>query len=316
MKKIFIILSVSFIISFIFFIYKKSTFSKNNFSIGILQTASHPALNAVTNNFIQTIKKELGQNTNIILKNADGSVTQAYTIAQQFSFDDSIDSFFTVGTLATQALHQQEKKRPIVIAAVSDPAALGLVYPKSNICGITDMSPIKEIFETITEIFKNKTIGILYTIGETNSQNILKKIDTEAEKNNYQIKKFGFMNETEVATVTDLACRRADVLFLPTDNVVASSIELISDIAKKQHIPIVMSDNSLLSHGGIFSQGIDYNDQGVESAHIMLLILKKNKKPSELSILSPKKMNLYINKKMIDFYQLTIGINKLYQYIN
>ena len=54
-KNILFVLSV-FVFSVLFFVFKKSVIDKNTFTVGILQTASHPALDNVRDGFIEKIK--------------------------------------------------------------------------------------------------------------------------------------------------------------------------------------------------------------------------------------------------------------------
>src|SRR5262249_48627479 len=146
-------------------------FKKSNntaaYTIGILQTASHPALDAVRDGFIEELKQKLGNSVAFVIQNAQGTVASAHTIAQQFHANTQYDAFFDIATPAAQALSAVEKEKPIIIAAVTDPYALGLVHPTSNVCGVTDMIDIKAEIDMLTALIPTaQSVGILYTAGE------------------------------------------------------------------------------------------------------------------------------------------------------
>lgn len=316
MKKIAFFLLIGGIIaisSFFFYMIKKEKIT--NFTIGILQTASHPALDSACQEFINTIQSKLGNDTNFILKNAQGNPNAAYCIASQFSSNKKIDAFFTLGTLATQALHQKEKHKCIILSAVSDPSKIGVVYENSNVCGITDSANVESIANNILAIFPKKKIGILYTIGELNSESIIEKIEAIFKKKGINFEIFGFNSELDIRTVTELACRNSSILLLPTDNTIALSIQLISDIAKKYTIPIITMDVLLLPFNCCFAQGANYKEQGAQCALFIYDILKQKKNINEIGIIQPNLDTLYINEKMAANYKISIpkNINTVYR---
>src|SRR5258708_16922137 len=78
---------------------------KNNNSllkIGILQTASHPALDAAREGFIDTLNAHLGNNVEYVVYNAQGSIVTAHTIAEHLHADDSINAVYAIATPTLQ----------------------------------------------------------------------------------------------------------------------------------------------------------------------------------------------------------------------
>ena len=215
------------------------------YTVGILQTASHPALDAVLDGFKAELKELMGDMTvDFVVQNAQGSVSSAHTIAQQFHGSQKYDLFFTIATPAAQAMHAVEKERPIIIAAVTDPNALGLVYPESNVCGVTDMIDVPAEVTMLTKLVPSaKNIGLLYTTGETNSLAAVEIMKAELLQHGLTPIDFAVSGEQDMQAVVELACRKSDLILAPTDNVVASTISLITMITNKNKKPLIVSDN-------------------------------------------------------------------------
>ena len=298
MKKL-IIFFVAVILAFILVKQLKKNRSTTKYTIGILQTASHPALDAARSGFTDALKETFGDTIHCIIQNAQGSIITAHTIAQQFHTNPQIDCFFTIATPAAIALSTVEKKRPIVIAAVTDPQALGLIHPTTNVCGVRDMINVKAEINMLAQLVPQaKTIGILYTSGETNSLTMVQEMHKELEKHNLISLDFTVLNETEIPTAVGLACRKTDALLAPTDNTVAATISLISTITHEHKKPLFVSDNMLVKFGALAARGIDYKESGKQAAAMVQKILIGHKKPAELSIENGHTEKIIINSKI------------------
>jgi len=278
------------------------------YTVGILQTASHPALDAVLQGFQVELQKLMGdEEIAFVVQNAQGSVSSAHTIAQQFHGSSKYDLFFTIATPAAQAMHAVEKKRPIMIAAVTDPVALGLVYPKSNICGVTDMIDVPAEVSMLHALVSDaKNIGLLYTVGETNSLILIDIMKKELIKLGLTPVDFAVGSEADMQAMVELACRKVDLLLAPTDNVVASTIPLITTITKKYKKPFIVSDNMLVTAGALASQGVDYKTSGEQAAYGAYQLLTQNKNVYEVGIEQTKSDKIFINEQIMKFLELSV----------
>lgn len=310
MKKIIIVISgVLFCLCLYILIQKKSQVTeKATYTIGILQTASHPALDSVLQGFQQELKKMLGDTTvAYVVQNAQGSVSSAHTIAQQFHGSSKYDLFFTIATPAAQAMHAVEKERPIILAAVTDPSALGFVYAGSNVCGVTDMIDISSEVAMLHALVPDaKNIGLLYTIGEMNSLVLVEIMKSKLQDLGLNPIDFAVSGEADIQAVVELACRKSDLILAPTDNVVASTISLITMITKKYKKPLIVSDNMLVSSGALAAQGVDYYASGQQAAGCAFQLLVEHKKPSEVSIQQTKSEQIFMNKQTLNDCGLSV----------
>jgi len=277
------------------------------YTIGILQTASHPALDACRQGFTKTLTEKLNGDVHFIVQNAQGSIPQAHAIAEQFYANKQLNGFFTIATPATQALASLEKERPIFIAAVTDPHSLGLISPTTNVCGTSDMINVPELIDLLTTLTPStKKVGILYTAGETNSLVAAQKIHNELTHRHITALDFTINNESDVQATVESACKKVDALVTPTDNTVASTISLIASITCNHKIPLIVSFEAAAQAGALAAQGVDYTVSGNQTAEIAYQVLVEGKKPYDLSIEHVKGEQLFINKETLNALNLSL----------
>ncbi|MBX9744254.1 MAG: ABC transporter substrate-binding protein [Chlamydiales bacterium] len=158
------------------FTLKKPSNSEDVITIGILQTASHPALDQARDGFMAEMRRLSTKKIDFVVQNAEGNLTQAQSIAENFHSRKKISAIFAIGTPAVQAAARAEKEKPIFIAAVSDPLSLGIIHPNTNICGTTDQVNTDAQADLILKLVpKVQTVALIYNPSENNSQIMIKK---------------------------------------------------------------------------------------------------------------------------------------------
>ncbi len=277
------------------------------YTIGILQTASHPALDAAREGFMQELQSTLGNEVAFVIQNAQGSVSQAHSIAQQFHANKKMNGFFAIATPAAQAMSAVEKERPIIISAVTDPLALGIIHPTTNVCGTKDMIDVKAEIDMLLHLVPHAHhVGLVYTSGEVNSRALSKLMRKELEARGIVVSDFAFGSEADVHAMVELACRKADVILAPTDNTVASTIAVIAATALKHKKPLFVSDNMLVKSGALAARGVDYKTGGKRAAQIAHEVIVEGKKPFEVPVEQPKCEQIFINQTTLEALGLTI----------
>ena len=300
-------LMAAVVLSFVIAQQVKKPATTAKYTIGILQTASHPALDAVRDGFMEELQSKFGGDVAFVVQNAQGSISQAHTIAQQFHANRQLNGVFAIATPAAQAMSAVDKVKPIVIAAVTDPNALGLIYPMTNVCGVTDAINVSAEIDMLVQLVPSaKTVGLLYTSGETNSLVMAKQMRQELEARGLVVTDFAVSNESDLAALTELACRKVDVLLAPTDNMVASAISLITTIMLKYKKPFIVSDNMLLKFGPLAARGVDYKASGKQAAQLAYKVVVEGKKPYELPIEQADSTKAFVNQATLDALGLVI----------
>ena len=66
----------------------------------------------------------------------------------------------------------------------------------------------------------------------------------------------------DLASVTQAACDASDVIYIPTDNTVASNTESVANVALAAGVPIVGGDPGICSGCGVATIATDYYELG------------------------------------------------------
>lgn len=127
--------------------------------IGVIQFIEHGSLNQAYDGFVKRLNDRgyiEGENLKIDLQNGQGEQANCQTIAGQFAVSD-YDLILAIATPAAQAAANVIKDKPILVTAVTDLETAQLVdsndAPGGNVSGTSDMTPIKDQIELITELF-------------------------------------------------------------------------------------------------------------------------------------------------------------------
>ncbi len=273
--------------------------------IGITQIVEHPALDAAREGFIEVLKaSEFGDRIEFESKSAQGDMAIAQSIAESF-VNDKKSMILAIATPTAQASFNATKEIPILITAVTDPKSAGLIG--DNVTGTSDATPLEKQFTLLKKIYPDaKKIGIIYNIGEQNSEIQVAQAKDLAGKFGFTIEAVGVSNINEISQGLDALLDKVDALYAPTDNLIASSMPLIAEksIAKKKGI--IASEKGMVEAGALATEGISYYELGKQTGEMAIKVLK-GEKPSSLEIKTLEKTELVINTKTFAALGLTIS---------
>lgn len=273
--------------------------------IGISQFVEHGALDSAREGFEEALKDEgFGEDkVEIDYQNAQTDSSINDNIAKKFTSEKK-DLLFGISTQSAQALYNANKETPIVITAVTDPVgaelAKSLEKTETNVTGTTDNIDIEVQFKLIKEILpKAKKIGILFNSAEQNSEVQVKAAKEKAKDFDFEIVEGGVTGTNDVAQVTDSLVDKVDVIYVPTDNIVVSSLPVVYDRTISKKIPIIGSEKGQVENGALATEGINYKDLGYQTGKMAAEILN-GKKPQDMPIKSTEKFDLIINKDILE----------------
>lgn len=279
-----------------------SSASEKKVRIGIVQIVEHPALDAARKGFLDTLKAkgyEEGKNLEVDYENAQGDQTMLQTIAKKL-VSNKPDLILAIATPSAQAVAAETTTIPILITAVTDPVAAKLVKsnekPRTNVTGTTDMNPVKEQIELVKKFVPKATkIGVIYNAGEVNSQVQVDKVKEVAGKNGLTVVEATVSSSSEVMQAAQSLVGRVQAIYLPTDNVVASSVQSVVKVAEKNALPVIAGEKGMVDNGALATIGIDYYKLGQQTAEMAIRVLN-GEKPENMPIESQKEYKLFINK--------------------
>lgn len=281
------------------------------FSIGISQIIENPVLDLAREGFIDALKEkgyEDGKNIKIDTQFAQGDIALTTTIAQNF-VSQKKDLIFAISTPSAQSAFQSTKEIPILFTAVTDPVSAGLVKnldsPEGNITGTTDLVPVDKQLELGKKIFPNvKKVGIPYNTSEVNSQVQVELAKEAAEKQGLEIVDIPVTNSSEIEPALRAKVQEIDLLFLPSDNLIASSMSIITKVALDNKIGTIGVDEPMVKNGALACEGLDYYKLGYETG-LMAVDIMNGKEIKDISVFRPKDTQLTINQNIAN----KLGIN-------
>jgi len=84
---------------------------------------------------------------------------------------------------------------------------------------------------------------------------------------------YTFTDTNDVFSVTHTACAGSDVIFVPTDNTVATCKEVIRNAVEAENTPIIGADKDVCSVCGVATLSVDYYELGRVSGEMAYEIL-------------------------------------------
>lgn len=285
--------------------------SSKKYTIGICQLMEHEALDAATKGFKDTLTKKLGtDNVEFDEQNAQGESTNCSTICNGF-VTSNVDLILANATGALQAATQATADIPILGTSVSDYAtALNIKDWKgktgTNVSGTSDLAPIDQQEAILKEIIPNaKKVGILYCSSEPNSAYQSKLMQEALKKDGIAYKEYTAADSNEIQSVTTTACDECDVLYVPTDNTMASSVNTIKNVAIPAGIPMIAGEKGICA-AGVATLSIDYYNLGCQTGEMAYDILKNKKKAGDMEVQFAKKLTKMYNAENAKALNITI----------
>ncbi|NLW55578.1 MAG: ABC transporter substrate-binding protein [Firmicutes bacterium] len=271
--------------------------------IGIVQIVEHPALDSARDGFIERLAEHgyvEGENVTYQIQNAQGEMATANTIAQKFK-NERLDLILAIATPTAQAVANLIKDKPILITAVTDPVAAGLVEsadrPGTNVTGTNDLQPMEEQFKLAQALLPDaRTVGIIYNAGEANSVIQVRMAKEIATDLGLKVVEATVDTSAGVLQAAQSFVGRVDFIYVPTDNTVVSAFSSVVKVAEEHKIPLFVGEENIVPQGALATVGVNYYRLGRQTAEMALKILEEGAKPETMPVESQKETELVINE--------------------
>ena len=266
------------------------------YRIGITQIASHPALDSAREGFKDAFK-EAGIDADFDEKNANGETANANLIANNF-VSSKEDLIFAIATNAAQPASQATNEIPVVFSAITDPQAAGIL--KDNVTGVSDRMDVKQQLELLLKLNPNiKNLGVIYNSSEQNSKIQVEDLKKAAKELGINVVEKSIVQANEIPQAADNLVREADAIYLPTDNLVASVVSLITEKATTAKKIVFGAEAAHVKGGALITQGVSYYEIGKEAGKMAIDILKNGKKPNEIKFKTMPLNEIVVNAKTL-----------------
>ena len=279
--------------------------SSNVKNVGILQIATHDALDLAREGFIESLSEngfKEGENIKFTIQNPEGDSSKQISAAKSLVLNS--DLVFGISTGSAQALKNSamdlEKDIPVLFSAVTDPEDANLVPSKEyqNITGTSDEGDTEVNVELFTHFSFVDKIACMYNTAESNSQIQKEECKTACAKFNLQYEDAGITSATQIASSFNaLVAKGVKGVFIPTDNMIAENISLLKEIAIEKKVVLVCADTTVVDNGGSLGYGVDYKELGKQTGAMAAKILSGSKKAQDIPFEKTNKFSLKINNE-------------------
>ena len=278
-------------------------------TIGIVQLVEHDALDAA-NRGITDALKERGVTMEIDRQNAQADQSNLRNIAQRF-VSHNYPLIFAIATPAAQTVANATSTTPIVATAVTDFAVAKLVKdnnkPGTNVTGSSDMNPIAAQTELLLKLVPNaKTVGTIYNSSEINSQLQIDILRKELEKHGVALAEATISSVNDIQQAAQSLVGKVDVMYVPTDNVVASSMPTFYRVTQAAKLAVVAGEAGMVKSGATATVAVDYYNLGKIAGNMGADILEGKAKPQDMPIRYQTEFNVVLNEPIVKELGLTV----------
>ena len=277
------------------------------YSIGVTQIVSHPSLDASLEGFKAALA-DAGIEATYDEQNAQGDQSTAASIAGSFA-DGDYDLILAIATPTAQAAAQAITDTPILVTAVTDPAAAGLVAsneaPGGNVSGTSDKNPVLEQLQLVQQLAPEATtVGIVYSSAEENSILQIQWAEEAAAGLGLTVETATVSTSSEVQQAAESL--DVDAYYVPTDNTVVSALEAVLQVAEQRQIPVIAAEGDSVARGAVATVGLSYYDLGYQTGEMAVSILVDGADPATMPVEYQEDLVLYLNTGAADRMGVTI----------
>ncbi len=278
---------------------------KKQMRIAISQFVEHDALDESRIGFLERLAEHgyvEGENLTVNLQNAQGEPSNAQTIAQNItSVSKDLDLILGIATPSAEALVNLIDDVPILITAVTDPATSHLVasneQPGNNVTGTSDLNPIKEQIDLLMRLAPDvKSVAVIYAASESNSvyqgelaMDYLAEVGLEGTI-------YATPSSNDLQSVIESSVGKVDAWYIPTDNVIASAMGIIRQVAVDNKIPVIAGEVNAMNNGALATVSLDYYTLGSMAADMAVEIFEDGKDPAEMAIRYQTDPKIHVNE--------------------
>lgn len=259
--------------------------TSTQYTVGIVEYSQHSAQGLVVQGFKDALTDKLGDKVTFNVQNAANDASIAGTIVNTF-VSDNVDLIMADNTQSLQIAANTTFDIPVLGAAITDYySALGVSPDGINVSGTSDLAPLDKQADIIPELFPEaKNVGIIYCSSEVNSLYQANKVQEHLSEKGIIAKEYPFADANDLPLILDKMCREVDVVYIPTDNTVASSVETVDLYCRQAKIGVVTGEKGLCSIAGAATLSIDYYALGRKTGEMAYRVLVEGESVNNMPV--------------------------------
>jgi putative ABC transport system substrate-binding protein len=225
-----------------------------------------------------------------------------------------VDVIVTYGTPVSQAAKRATGTIPIVMAAIIDPVASGLVTsiarPGGNLTGQSMMSPdlVAKQLEILKEVVpKVSRVAVLWNPANAGNAPQARHAQDAAGALCVRLQSLGARGPSEIdSAFTGMTNEQAGAVIVLVDAMLQENRTRITDLAARHRLPAAYGLSEYAEVGGLLAYGPDRLGMFRHAVTYVDKILK-GAKPGDLPIEQPQKFELIVNLKTARALGLTMS---------
>jgi putative ABC transport system substrate-binding protein len=290
------------------------------YRVGILETVSADRNRDNLDALLRGLRERgyvEGQNLRIEYRSADGRADRFLDLATEL-VHLPVDLIVTRGTPAAKAAKAATAMIPIVMAAIAEPLAVGVVaslaHPGGNVTGLSAFAT--ELAGKRVELLKEARpsivrVGFLQNMGNPASPPQWEAVQAVAKALGLSAEPFDVRNTNDIGNAfARIANDRFDALSVGIDALTQANAKMIVELAAAHKLLTAYPARQFVDVGGLLSYGPSYPDLYYRAAGLIDKIFK-GAKPGDLPVEQPTKLELVINLKTAKALGLEIPPNLL-----
>jgi putative ABC transport system substrate-binding protein len=270
--------------------------------VGILMGGPSPPLQTLRE-ALQGLGYREGENISFEERFAQSSEERYPALAADL-VEGRADVIVTWGTPATLAAKRATSRIPIVMAAIGDPVAIGLVEtlsrPGGNVTGLSTLNA--ELESKRLEILKELVpglarVGVLTNATSAYAIDAVQRLRRDAKKMGFSVEEVAVSDRTDLGTKLGvLTQRRPDGIVVVGDSFLSAHHHPIAQAMADNRLPAIYAYREAAVGGGLIAYGTDYHELFRRAAGYIDRIFE-GAKPGDLPIEQPTRFQLVINLK-------------------
>ncbi len=270
------------------------------YHIGVLTYRSHGAAKETVEGFEEEMRSLLGSEKVVFEEmDAEGSAQKCADIATGFA-NSGYQLIFACGTEAVQNAGAAVSNVPIIGGCVSDYLLSSVVSsldaPGGNITGVSSLGPIQEQMDMIEQITPwPVSVGIVSSGTEIGSKFEVNVATQILDEKGISWKSFHAATEEDLRKRMEEAAENFSCIYLPTDNFIASHMDIVRDVMLNTGIYVVTGDYQMCADGGLCCCSIDYHEHGKKAAGMAYAVLEQGEEISRMAIQEETEFQYFYN---------------------
>lgn len=261
---------------------------------------------------LRTLQYEEGKNIVLEWRSAEGNYSNLPRLLYEI-YESRPDIIVVEGTVAAVQLKQANLGIPVVMVAVNDPLASGLVEslarPGGDMTGLSMMAT--DIATKRLELLKEsipslKNVGVLLDASVNWHESALVALDQAAGQLDMRLTPARVTGMNGIA-LAFAELRRAQVkaVYVLDSALLGRNASAILPLAKAAKLPVVYGHREWVKQGALLSYSADFGDMFRRSAQYVDRILKQDK-PADRPVEQPTKFESAVNLKTAKALGITI----------